>query len=93
MRMGWRLVLGSLLGALSIACTAGPPPAAPSGGASTEAPRRSDRTLLIAVRTEPFSVAPRALEGGGVGLDFTIRLFNAGLELIDDKGNVSPYMA
>jgi peptide/nickel transport system substrate-binding protein len=45
------------------------------------------------VRTEPFSIAPRALEGGGIGLDFTIRVFNAGLELVDDKGNVSPYMA
>ncbi len=80
-----------LLAVLTVACSA-----APTQRQSADVspnPPRAERTLMAAIRTEPFSVAPRELEGGGVGLDFTIRAFNAGLELVDDKGGVSPYLA
>src|SRR5687768_12475070 len=87
----WRMLGGVVLGFLTVACGAGP--GGPAASQPAEAPSRSDRTLVIAVRTEPYSIAPRALEGGGVGLDLTIRVFNAGLELIDDKGVASPYLA
>ncbi len=93
MRIGWRQLVGGGLAFLTVACGGAPSQRAPGAPAQPEAVPRAERTLIIAVRTEPFSVAPRALEGGGIGLNLTMRVFTAGLELVDDRGAVSPYIA
>jgi peptide/nickel transport system substrate-binding protein len=52
------------------------------------------RTLVAAVRVEPYSVAARPPIGGGfAALNFSRRLLNAELTLIDARGVPQPYLA
>src|SRR5439155_17146163 len=57
------------------------PPAAPS------------RTLRIAMRVEPASLARNPPHEGQTTLDTTRRLFNAELALVDDAGAIRPFLA
>src|SRR5204863_2505704 len=70
------------------------PVAAPS---SPEAPATSSgqppRTLVIAIRVEPNSLASNLGLGGGATLSFTQRLFNAYLTNFDQRGDAQPYLA
>jgi peptide/nickel transport system substrate-binding protein len=62
-------------------------PAAPQ---STQA---VNRTLVAVVRVEPVSLAARPLTATGAGVSFTTRVFNAGLDLVDDRDEAQPYLA
>ncbi|MBM2810670.1 MAG: hypothetical protein HW416_1429 [Chloroflexi bacterium] len=52
-----------------------------------------DRVLAIAVKNEPRSIAAVSPSGGGVAPSFTVRPFNAYMELVDDRGVGRPYLA
>lgn len=73
------------------ACAPRAPTTAQGDGPS--APPRADRTLLMAVRAEPASIAAKPSQSTGVGLKASTRLFNAGLDLVDDRNIAHPYLA
>src|SRR5436190_24141511 len=64
-------------------------PGAGSSGSSGE----SGRTLVAAVRVEPYSVATRAPEEGGVALYLTKGMFNAELAVLDTHESAVPDLA
>jgi peptide/nickel transport system substrate-binding protein len=76
------------------ACAPAAPPAArqPGAAAQPEQPRQT-KTLVAAIRFEPPYVAAKALLPGGLTLGSTLRLFNAGLAIHDDRGLPRPYLA
>src|SRR5204863_9676367 len=51
------------------------------------------RTLRIATRVEPASIARNPPREGQTTLDTTRRLFNAELTLVDDTGTTRPFLA
>jgi peptide/nickel transport system substrate-binding protein len=51
------------------------------------------RTLVVGLRVEPSSLSSKALVGGGVKMKSSSRLFNASVDLIDDRGVPRPYLA
>ena len=53
---------------------------------------QSDRTLTIVVRLEPASIATKPLRSSFVKVKTTVRLFNAALDLIDNKNEAHPYL-
>jgi peptide/nickel transport system substrate-binding protein len=74
------------------ACAPGGPSSQPSG--ETSKPTRGpERTLAVAVRAEPSSIAATAPDAGGIKLKTSVRMFNAGLELVDHRGVAQPYLA
>lgn len=80
---------------LSALLTACGQPASP-GGSGTAQPQSSQpsRTLSAVVRTEPNSVAARAIGqiGGGVATYLTKRMFNADLALLNHEAVPTPYL-
>jgi peptide/nickel transport system substrate-binding protein len=80
---------------LALAACAPAGPAAPRDGAApASAPSDSRKTLVAAVRVEPDSVAARPPRGGGLAaLNFTRRLLNAELTLLDQRDDAQPYLA
>ncbi|MBM2810668.1 MAG: hypothetical protein HW416_1427 [Chloroflexi bacterium] len=91
-----RPVLLNLLAWLFLAAACGPGlPAAsnPSGAESPAIDAVPDRTLVVAVRNEPSTIAAVAPAGGGAASAFNVRPFNAYLELIDERGQPRPYLA
>jgi peptide/nickel transport system substrate-binding protein len=80
-------LVGLVLAGLMVSCapTAGPT----SQGSSAEPPRQS-RTLTVAHRHDPPTLAPK-IAASNTGS--TTRLFNAGLTLIDAQGAPRPYLA
>src|SRR5579871_929771 len=93
--------MNRLLGLITIAvavnaCAPAVPGAAERRTSSTTAATSNaspQRTLDVAIRFEPTTLASKALQQTGVTLDFTLRLFNAGLVLIDNNGQGVPYLA
>ena len=89
-----RIVIGILL---TSAC------AGPAGNVNTASPPASDsslptapspsRTLRIAMRVEPASLARNPPREGQTTLDTLRRLFNAELTLVDDTGATRPFLA
>src|SRR5437016_1667648 len=70
-------------------------PAAPQGGgarAPEAAPVAAQRTLVLAVRTEPPSLADKPLVSSTPVLD-AVPLFNAELDRKDERGQSFPYLA
>ena len=71
--------------------------AAPTGGpSSTEgsaAAPEASRTLVVAVRAEPPSLARRGLRSLGLTADLSPRMFNADLTIRNDQGIPVPYLA
>jgi peptide/nickel transport system substrate-binding protein len=55
------------------------------------APPTQNRTLVLAHRYEPATLAPKILASNGPLS--TTRLFNAALTILDDKGQSRPYLA
>src|SRR5438105_13819007 len=71
-------------------------PAAPrqeSGGADATAGQRQSRTLVMAARYEPASLASKPVRESGSGVSSTTRLFNAELDLEDGRAGIRPYLA
>lgn len=87
------VVLLVLVGVVLQACRnpSAPPVGVPSVPSGT---MEGSRTLVAAVRVEPDSVAARPPQGGGLAaLNFTRRLLNAELTLLDERGSPGPYLA
>lgn len=94
--LGVRWVM--IASALALLACAGPSPgAAPSraGGAEGEPPAAAQpsRTLRIALRTEPDTLAATRLATAGPGTRTPARLFNAGFVLPDAAEQPRPYLA
>jgi peptide/nickel transport system substrate-binding protein len=51
------------------------------------------RALVVGLRVEPSSLSSKALTGGGVKMKTSTRLFNASLDIVDDRGVPRPYLA
>jgi hypothetical protein len=86
-------VVWLVLALAAAACAPGAPASPRTDANSADSERRPERTLAVAVRGEPPSVAPGAPEVGGIKLKTSIRLFNAALDLVDDRGVAGPYLA
>jgi peptide/nickel transport system substrate-binding protein len=91
------LLLGlSVLGAC--AAPASPPASTGSTGPQGAAPQaapatpRESRTLVVAIRVEPATVAIRPLTQSGVGLYLPKRTFNGEVAYLDDKAAPRPYL-
>jgi peptide/nickel transport system substrate-binding protein len=77
------------------ACVPAPAPSIAPGGASqpaSAASRAEERTLVVAVRSEPVSLATRLLQPALVSISLQRRMFNAELAFLDDKGVTQPYL-
>lgn len=77
---------------------AGCSPAAPTGGGTApEAAgqsRPAPRNLVLIAQAQPDSVAAKSVRRtGGRRIDGTLRLFNAGLAIHDDRDEKHPYLA
>jgi len=59
---------------------------------TSDAPRQS-RTLVMASRYEPASLASKPLRESGSGVSSTTRLFNAELDFEDGRAGTRPYLA
>ncbi len=96
-RMNVRAPVALLLVIASIAaCGPSSSPAAPPAPSRSEAsvqPERPARTMVVAVRVEPASLAPAVFREPGVTFQATPRFFNAGVSVLDDKGRAVPYLA
>src|SRR5689334_16778700 len=66
-------------------------PSAPGAQPSTMAART--RTLTMAIRVEPDSIAAKGPRQVGVSLHATKRLFNAELDIQNEVGDPVPYLA
>lgn len=89
-----RNILAGLLAIVSIAVSACAP-AAPSptqGPREGQGPGAPSRTLLVAIRVEPSTVATRPLATVGVGLYLPSRMFNAQIAQLDNNGNPQAYL-
>ncbi len=62
---------------------------APEGRAGGQQPQM----LVTAVRPEPVSLASKPLRATGSAADYTVRLFNAELALLDARDTARPYLA
>ena len=92
-RLRTMLILGALaLAACAPSAPTSTPAAPPASGVAPAAPAPS-RTLRIAVRVEPSSLARNPPREAQTTLDTLRRLFNAELAIIDDTGAARPYLA
>ncbi len=90
----WPITCLLLITTLFVACSPQRPPT--TGGADAQAPSRTQergKTLSAAVRVEPAFIAGKPLLQAGLTLGSTVRLFNAGFTLVDDRGLNRPYLA
>lgn len=87
------ILLVLVLAACAPTATSEVPGSAPANPAAPPGRSEPGKTLVMAIRVEPASVAAKALESGGVTLTTTRRLFNATLTLFDDQGLPTPYLA
>ncbi|MBM2812967.1 MAG: hypothetical protein HW416_3726 [Chloroflexi bacterium] len=85
-----------LLGLATLAMTACAAPIAgggTSGAPSPESPRQPSRTLVVALKSEPQTIAAGFTVGSTTSRATPTRLFNAALDLVDDRGVARPYLA
>jgi peptide/nickel transport system substrate-binding protein len=84
-----------LLGALIIATGCASPTRGPSGpdAAGPSQSAQPSRTLVVATRAEPPSLARRPLRSLGLTADLSPRIFNADLTIRNDAGLPVPYLA
>src|SRR6266508_608946 len=74
-------------------CAPAPGPVQQPGGEPNEAPRQSSRTLVLIAQAEPVSVAAKSIrDTGGRRIGATLRLFNAGLAILDERQVAHPYL-
>lgn len=76
--------------AMLTGCSAGSPSA---GGETASTSSRPQRTLVMALRSQPPSVASLPLRPAGLSVASAVRLFNAGLDYVDDRAQTHPYLA
>src|SRR6266516_2126198 len=82
------LVAIAALGAA--ACGQQAAPGAPTGDAETSRP---SRTLVLVAQAEPVSMAAKSIrDTGGRRIGATLRLFNAGLAILDERQVAHPYL-
>jgi peptide/nickel transport system substrate-binding protein len=87
-------LLLTLTVAVMSACTSATPEGAPpERTAPRSATSGSARTLVAAVRAELQSVSQRPLREGATSSQYSKRLFNAELTLLDERGLARPYLA
>jgi peptide/nickel transport system substrate-binding protein len=91
-RIAWLelLVLGIML--LACAPATSPPTASVSGDARPAEPARPQRTVVMAIRLEPNSLALRPPRETFANVDHN-RLFNADIANLDDRAAPRPYLA
>lgn len=85
-----------LLAVFAVISTTGCAGGLPAGGPdrqSAAAPGEPQRTLVMANRAEPPSIAAKRLETSSVTWGTTLRLANAYLTLADDRAIPRPYLA
>jgi peptide/nickel transport system substrate-binding protein len=87
-----RPLLMMLVGVFAAACAPGAPPAAEPPAAPEVAPAEPARSLVVAVRVEPLTIAMRPLREQGVNVDFSRRMFNAQLATLDERAVPQPYL-
>jgi peptide/nickel transport system substrate-binding protein len=80
--------LPTLVATLLASCAS---PVVDSGSEAARAPAPS-RTLAVAIRVEPPTVAVRPLQTAGIGLYLPSRMFNASLGVLDNSGQTHPYL-
>jgi peptide/nickel transport system substrate-binding protein len=78
------------MGTLLIGCTA---PAGRSPDSQSPTTTERSRTLVVAVRAEPPSLARRGLRSLGLTADLSPHMFNADLTVRNDEGVPIPYLA
>jgi peptide/nickel transport system substrate-binding protein len=89
-----RLYCVPLVAVLVLLAACAPTETRQQGGATGErrdTPAAAPRTLVMAVNTEVGTLSPKML--GPTNPERTTRIFNAGLSLVDARGEVRPYMA
>ncbi len=77
---------------LAFGCAPGQPGQSSQGQPAAQAPR-PERTMVMALRVEPATMAARGLGSAAVATKASGRLFNAALDLIDDRNLPRPYLA
>src|SRR4051812_24217339 len=92
-RLRWLIVV--LCIQTLLAC--GGPSRSQPGGAEQTSPKggsepREERSLVVAVRSEPASLATRLLQPALVSIALPRRMFNAELAFLDDRGVTHPYL-
>lgn len=85
----WALALGAAL----LGCAGPPGTPLPDAGDSAPTTRPSNRTLVMIARAEPPTLAAKSLQPVIGALDQPTPLFNALLDLIDERGEAHPYLA
>ncbi|HEY3115681.1 MAG TPA: ABC transporter substrate-binding protein [Chloroflexota bacterium] len=85
------LGLLALIGSTLLSACA--PSAQTPGGGAGSAPANPQRTLVMALRSEPPSVASLPLRAAGLSVASAVRLFNAELDYVDDREQTHPYLA
>lgn len=80
---------------LFVACSAAVRPSSPTPGAQTAQPQAAavSRTLVVASRNEPPTLASRPLRFFAASRGIHVALFNGTLDFIDQRGNAQPYLA
>src|SRR5581483_4865614 len=86
-----RVVASAVVLTAALLACAGPSRPA-STGQNAPVPQQG-RSLAISVRVEPASIAARPLRSTFVKVKTTVRLFNAGLDIVDDHNAAKPYLA
>ncbi|MBM2809967.1 MAG: hypothetical protein HW416_726 [Chloroflexi bacterium] len=86
------IICGALL--IVTACApAATPTQAPGPGDGAGRPGAVERTLIVGIEFEPFTLAALHPSTSGASSTFIIRPFNALIDFIDDKGIPSAYLA
>ncbi len=91
----WRDALGVMAILGIVACTPASQstvPAAPEGS-PPQGSGGTERTLIVAIRVEPQSIAAKPTRAVFTRVATAQRFFNAGLDLVDDQGLARPYLA
>ena len=87
-------LLSLMLLAFLAGCTQPFPNSRQSAGQAGSPPRPArEQTLIMAVRVEPVTIAARPLGNPSVAIKASGRVFNAALDLIDDRNVPRPYLA
>lgn len=90
-----RLAASVSVVALAALAACGPMPQAPGieKGRTGTTERAPASTLLVAVAAEPKTIAAGASPGSGTTVATSVRVFNAMLDLLDDRAVPRPYLA
>src|SRR5437867_6560702 len=83
----------TLMFLITLACSPAAPGSGAPAGTTPAGGSQPSRTLAIAIRTEPDTLAGKTGVAGGVTLTTTKRLFNANLVIFDQQGNAQGYLA